>query len=222
MPVIPPERNDALSNDGYPWWTLIGPGLATVISLFMLTAPYRTDWISPIQMDLGLSGQEFLMQGIVAYLIAAAIAFPLGFLLGARFLTAVILPAIGVMLIGVLLIAFAGGGGMLLVGRVLSGLGAGAAIGVTTVLVRGIKGRRSIAVATVAALGALAVVVAPFVNQVISEATSFRLMYLAAVPLLFAALIASAISGIVQFVAAKRPAQPGPYGTPYPSPGPQL
>ncbi|MGP4017677.1 MFS transporter [Saccharopolyspora sp. 5N708] len=221
MPVTPPERNDALSNEGHPWWTLIGPGFATIIGLFMLTAVYRTDLISPVQMELGLSGPEFLVEGIVAYLIAAAIAFPLGFRLGARFLMAVTLPAIGVMLIGVLLIAFGGGAGMFLVGRVLNGLGAGAAIGVTTALVQGIRERRSIAAAVVAALGVLAVVVAPLINQVISGALSFRLMFLAAVPFLFAALIASAVIGIVQFAVAKRPAQPGPYGMPYPSPGPR-
>ncbi|MCI2419566.1 MFS transporter [Saccharopolyspora sp. K220] len=221
MPVAPPERNDAPSNEGHPWWTLIGPGFAAIIGLFMLTAVYRADLISPVQMGLGLSGPEFLMMGIVAYLIAAAIAFPLGFRLGVRFLMAVTLPAIGVMFIGVLLIAFSGGAGMFLVGRVLTGLGAGAAIGATTALVRGIKEQRNIVAAVVAALGVLAVVVAPFINQVISGALSFRWTFLAAVPFLFAALIASAVIGIVQFVVAKRPAQPGPYGMPYPSPGPQ-
>ncbi|MEV0083900.1 MFS transporter [Saccharopolyspora sp. NPDC050642] len=220
MSVMPPERNHARPNDDHPWWTLIGPGLAAIIGLFMLTALYRTDLTAPIQMDLGLSGLELLMEGVVAYLIAAVIAFPLGFLLGARFLTAVTLPAIGVMLIGALLIAFAGGAGMFLVGRVLGGLGAGAAAGVTTALVRGIRHQRSIAAAVVAALGVLAAVVAPFVNQLISDALSFRLTYLAAVPFSFAALIAGAVSGIVLFVVARRPAQPGPHGMPYPSPGP--
>jgi MFS family permease len=217
MPVVPQERNDAAAN--YPWWTLIGPGLAATSGLFMLTAVYRTDWISPVQMDLGLSGQAFLLQGIVAYLITAAIAFLPGFLFGARFPTAVILPAIGVGLIGVLLIAFGGGAGMLLAGRVLGGLGAGAAIGVTAALLRRIRGRRSIAAAVAAALGVLTAVVAPFINQLISDALSFRFTFLAAVPFLFAALIASVVSGIAQFVVAKRPAQPDPYGTPNPTPG---
>jgi hypothetical protein len=103
----------------------------------------------------------------------------------------VILP-VGVMLIGVLLIALGGGTSMLPVRRVLSGLGAGAAVGVTT-LESGLWRSPT------------------FVNQLISYARSFRLTFLAAVPLLFSALIARAVSGIVSVVRrgqAPRPAEP--------------
>jgi MFS family permease len=220
MPVVPPERNVAPSKANYPWWTLIGPGLATVIGLFMLTAVYGTDQMSPIQLDLGLSGSAFLMVGVVAYLIAGAVAFLLGLLLGGRFPTAVTVPAAGVMLVGALLVAFGGPVGPLLVGRVLGGLGAGAAAGATTALVLRIRGPRGIAAAVVAALGVLAAVVAPFVNQGISAALSFRMTFLAAVPLSFVALLACAVGGIALSVMSRRPAQPGPAGVPYPSQGP--
>ncbi|MEU1982744.1 hypothetical protein [Nocardia sp. NPDC019395] len=217
MAVMPPERNDALPAGIYPEWALIGPALATIVGVFLVTGVYRGDWISPIQMELDMSSQAFLLEGVVTYLIAAAIAFPPGYLLCARFLTPAITSAIGVMLIGVLIVAFGGGAGTLLIGRVLGGLGAGAALGVTTALVRSIRRGRGIATAAVSAAGVVTVLVAPFAGQLISDALSFRLVYLAAVPFLLVALLAATVSGIA-LVMARRSAPPVPYGMPYPSP----
>jgi MFS family permease len=202
---MPPQRNDV----SLPSWTLIGPGLATIVGLFLLTAVFfGTERTTPIQLDLGLSGPAFLLQAFLAYLVAAAIAFPLGLLLGGRSQTAVILPAVGLMLIGVVLIALANAAGMLTVGRVLSGLGAGAATGVTTALLRRINGPRGIAAAVMAALGVLAMVIAPFVNQQVAGALTFRMGFLMAVPVLVVVLLLNAVLGIVLFTRNRRPVEP--------------
>lgn len=212
MPVTPPARNDVLSHDSRLWWTVIGPGFAAIIGLFMLTAVYGAGGMSPLQRDLGFSDLQLLVSAVVPYLIAAAVAFPLGILLGRRYPTAVTLPAVVLMVVGVLLMAFVSGSVMLMVARALGGLGAGAVVGVTTALVRGMTDRRSLVAAVVAALGVLALVAAPFVSQLLSTTLSFRLAFLVAVPLLLVALVASAVSGIVLLVVTRRPAQPGPPG----------
>jgi MFS family permease len=202
---MPPQRNDV----SLPSWTLIGPGFAAVIGLFLLTVVFfGFDRMTPIQLDLGLSDRAFLLLVFAPYLVAAAIAFPLGLLLGGRFPTAVTVPGVVLMLVGVVLIAFAGSAGVLMVGRVLSGLGAGAAAGATTAVIRRINGRRSTAAAVAAVLGVLAAVVAPFVNQLIAGTTGFRVTYMAALPFLFVALVVNVVIGIARLMRAKGPVQP--------------
>ncbi|WP_328393834.1 hypothetical protein [Nocardia sp. NBC_00416] len=173
-----------------------------------------------MMMNTGLLPQEFLLVGVIPYLLAAAITFALGLLLGGRLPTALLIPALAIMIIGVLLTSFASGSAMLLAGRAISGLGAGVAVGVAVAVLRRVKAPRSVAATAVAALGVLAAVAAPFVNRALSEAAGFRIVYLATVLFLFVALVASAVSGIVRAATAGRPAQPGPYGMPYPAPYP--
>jgi MFS family permease len=220
MAAIPPTGNLAVSGAELPWWALIGPALATITSFFTATSVYEAGRVSHMMMDIGVLPREFLLVGVLPYLLAAAITFAPGFLLGGRFPTALLVPALGLMIIGVFLTSFASGGTILLVGRAISGLGAGVAVGVAVAVVRRIMGPRAVAATAVAALGALAAVAAPFVNRALSEATSFRIAYLATVLFLFIALFASAVSGIVRAVTANRPTRSGPYGMPYPAPYP--
>jgi len=218
MTATPPHRNS--STDSYPWWALIGPALAAVIGMFMLTMLFfGTTPVAPVQISLGLSRQEFLTNGIASYLLAAVLALPLGILLGTRSVSAAVLPGVFLMLLGVLVNAFVSGAFMLLAGRLLSGLGAGAVIGVTVGLVRKIEGRRGIAAVTVAVLGVVALIVAPFVNQAIAGGLGFRWMFLTAVPFLLVALFVNAVSGIARFTMRKRrPAGPPPAPAPAPPP----
>ncbi len=170
--------------------------------------------------ELGLLPREFLLIGVVSYLVAAALTFALGFLFGGRSPTASLLPALGVMVVGVLLTSFAAAGVMLLAGRVLGGLGAGVAVGVTVAVLRRVQGSRAVAATVVAVLSGLAAVAAPFVNSAISEMLSFRLPHLATEPFLSAAIFAAAVSGIAQTAGAGRAARSTPYGMPYPPPYP--
>lgn len=209
MSVVPPVRNDAASKDDYPWWALIGPGLAAVLGLFLLTVVFfGTEPTTPIQRDLGYSTLTFLLSAVVAYLVGAAITFPLGLVLGARNPTAVVLPALGVMLAAVLLTAFAGGGVVILVARLLTGLGAGAAVGVTTKVLTRIRGQRGVAAAVTGAAGVLAAAAAPFVNELVSKALSFRIMFLVLAPVVVAVLLVNAVIGIVRYTTTRRPARP--------------
>lgn len=216
MYVMPPQGAEARPNGDRAGWMLIGPGSATIVGLAVLTAVYRIDGKSTLQFEFGMSSTAVLVTCAVPYLVAALLTVGLGLAFGARFPAAVTLPAIALMLIGAVVTALAAGNLMLLVGRVFGGLGAGAATGVLVALLLRLNSGRGIAAAVVAAVGVLAMVIAPVVGQLISDATSFRLAYLAAVPFLLVALIASAVSGLVS--ATRR--HPVPYGTPYPPQAP--
>ncbi|QIS10083.1 MFS transporter [Nocardia arthritidis] len=212
MYVMPPQRTDPRPSAG----TLIGPGFATMIGLAMLTVVYQFDGRSPIQFQLNLTAQTVLLTCVVAYLVAALPAVALGVLVGGRFPRAVTLPAIGLMLVGTVLTAFMVNGAMLLAGRVLGGLGTGAAVGVVAALTFRLGSRRGLAAAVVAALAIVSAVIAPVVGQLISDVASFRLVYLVAAPLLLVALIATAVTGNASRTSAGHPL---PYAMPYPPPG---
>jgi MFS family permease len=220
MYVTPPLQSDPRPAAGPPWWLVIGPGFAALIGLFLVTVIYRFDGRSILQVELHLSSQSLLLSGLVAYLVAAAIAFPAGLLLGARVPTSVTVPAICLMMLGVLLVAFVPDSGLLLLGRVLNGLGTGAVIGVTAALIRRLRTGRGVAAAVTAGLGVLAVAIAPFLGGLIADAVGFRLMYLVAALFVFGALIVAGVIGIVTLVSAKPPVQPMPFGMPYPPQGP--
>ncbi|MEV6907828.1 MFS transporter [Amycolatopsis sp. NPDC051071] len=211
MYVPTPTQGDPHQTAGPPSWLVIGPGFAALIGLFLLTVIYRFDGRSALQVELGMSSQSLLLSGLVAYLVAAAIAFPAGLLLGARFPTSVTVPAICLMLLGVVLIAFVPNSALLLVGRVLNGLGAGAAIGVTAALIRRLRTGRGAAIAVTAGLGVLALVAAPFLGGLMSDALGFRVVYVVAALFVFVALVVAGVLGIVAMVKAKPPVRPMPY-----------
>ncbi|AGM04471.1 MFS transporter [Amycolatopsis keratiniphila] len=202
MYVPTPTQHDPRPT-GQPWWLVIGPGFAALIGLFLLTVIYRFDGESPLRIDLGMSGQALLLNGLVSYLVAAAIAFPAGLLLGARFPTSVTVPALVLMLMGVLLVAFVPGSGLLLVGRVLNGLGAGAVLGVTVALIRRLQTGRGVAAGVAAGLGVLALAIAPVLGGLLSDATGFRVVYVVAALFVLLALVVAGVLGIVTLAKPK-------------------
>jgi MFS family permease len=126
--------------------------------------------------------------------------------------------AITFMIIGVLLDALAPDAGIYLTGRVLSGLGAGGAVGATVAFARRAGRHRGAVVAILAGLGVLALILGPFINQGLSSALTWRLGYLITVLPLAAGLIAAAVSGFVLLL-TRRPAQPSSAGIAYPPAG---
>ncbi|ONF67461.1 MFS transporter [Amycolatopsis keratiniphila] len=202
MYVPTPTQHDPRPT-GQPWWLVIGPGFAALIGLFLLTVIYRFDGESPLRIDLGMSSQALLLNGLVSYLVAAAIAFPAGLLLSARFPTSVTVPALVLMLMGVLLVAFVPGSGLLLVGRVLNGLGAGAVLGVTVALIRRLRTGRGIAAGVAAGLGVLALAIAPVLGGLLSDATGFRVVFVVAALFVFVALVVAGVIGIVTLAKPK-------------------
>ncbi|WP_206788537.1 MFS transporter [Amycolatopsis sp. MtRt-6] len=210
MHVTPPPSPVTRPAAAPAWWQVSGPGFAALIGLFMLTAIYRFDGVPAIQLELGLSSLSFLLIGLVAYLAGAALAVPAGLLLGARFPTAVAIPALGALFVGVLLAAFTDAGGLLTIGRAFAGLGTGAAAGTTVALIRKLRGGRGVVAGVTAALAVLALLLGPVIGQLISAALGFRVVQLTAIPFLLVALIATAVIGIVRLTSAKRPVPNGP------------
>ncbi|WP_410638463.1 MFS transporter [Amycolatopsis sp. lyj-346] len=217
MHVTPPPPHVTRPVVEPVWWQVFGPGFAALVGLFMLTVVHRFDGRSALQLDLGLSGQSVLLIVLLPYLVATALAVPVGLLLGARFPTAVTVPAIGFLFLGVLLTAFTPGSGLLLAGRALSGLGTGAAAGAAVALILKLRAGRGVVAGVAAASGALALLLAPVVGRLISDALGFRVSQLAAIPFLLVALIVSAVLGLVKLTAANR--RVPPHGVPYPPAG---
>ncbi|MEV4173726.1 MFS transporter [Nonomuraea sp. NPDC049709] len=210
-----PQRNAALPGGERPAWALIGPGIAALSGLYLLTMPFGPAARLALQADLALSGQTALLTTLVAYLVSAAAGGALGVGLGGRLLTTVGMTATAFMIIGVLLNALAPDTGIYLTGRVLSGLGAGGVVGATVAVARRAGRSRGAVVAILAGLGVLALVLGPIVNQGLSSALSWRWGYLFTVLPLVVGLIVAAVSGFVLLL-TRRPAQPHPAGLPYP------
>ncbi|MEU7791550.1 MFS transporter [Amycolatopsis sp. NPDC049159] len=214
LPVTRPVAEPA-------WWQVCGPALTALIGLFVLTAIYRFDGRSEVQVALDLSDSSLLLIGLVAYLAGAALAAVAGLLLGARFPIAVAVPATCFLLLGVLCAAFADGSGLLAAGRALSGLGTGAAVGATVALIRKLRERRGVLAGVTGALAVLALVLGPVIGQLLAESLGFRVVQLTAVPFLLVTLVVNAVLGIVRLTAAKRAAAPASYGTPWQPAGSQ-
>ncbi|SEC41142.1 Major Facilitator Superfamily protein [Amycolatopsis tolypomycina] len=214
MHVTPPPVTRPVAAPA--WWQVSGPGFAALIGLFALTAIYRFDGGSEIQRAFDLSGQSLLLIGLVAYLVGAALTVPAGLVLGPRFPTAVAISALVALFLGVLLAAFANDGTLLLAGRAFAGLGTGAAAGTTVALITKLRERRGVVTGLTAALAVLALLLGPVVGRLISEALGFRLVQLATIPFLLAALVVNAVIGIAGLTSAKRPVPPVPNGPPYP------
>ncbi|WP_433430673.1 MFS transporter [Nonomuraea sp. CA-141351] len=215
-----PQWHAALPGGEQPAWALIGPGIAALTGLYLLSAPLGPMLRISVQSSLHLSGQAVLLTTLAAYLAGAAAGGALGVSLGGRFLMTVGMSAIVFMIIGVLLDALAANAGMLLTGHVLSGLGAGGAAGATAAFARRTGPRRGTVFAILAALGVLALILGPFISQWLTGALGWRWGYLIAVVPLVAALIAAAVSGLVLLL-TRRPAQPHSAGMPYPPAGQQ-
>ncbi|MGI5289107.1 MFS transporter [Nonomuraea polychroma] len=210
-----PQRNAAVPGGERPTWALIGPAIAALTGLYLLTMPFGpAAWVS-LQLDLALSSQTALLTTLVAYLVSAAAGGALGVSLGGRLLTTVGLAAIAFMIIGVLLNALAPDAGIFLTGRVLSGLGAGGVLGATVAFARRAGRRWGAVVAILAGLGVLALILGPFVNHGLSSVLGWRWGYLITALPLVVALIAAAVSGFVLLL-TRRPAQPNPAGMPHP------
>ncbi|MBF8184212.1 MFS transporter [Nonomuraea sp. K274] len=213
-----PQGNAALPGGERPVWALIGPGIAALTGLYLLTMPFGPAARLSLQSDLVLSSQSALLTTLVAYLISATAGGALGVGLGGRLLTTVGMTAIALMITGVLLNAFAPDAGIYLTGRVLSGLGAGGVVGATVAVARRAGRSPGAVVAILAGLGLLALILGPFINQGLSSALTWRLGYLITVLPLVVGLIAAAVSGFVLLL-TRRPAQPNSAGMPYPPAG---
>ncbi|MFD0974953.1 MFS transporter [Plantactinospora endophytica] len=190
-----------------PAWLLIGPVLAASLGAFLLTLTVGPEGAA-IQRDLQLPTLGILWM-FVAFLLPAALAVPVGALVGRRWPIAVALPAIVLLVPGSLLIALAPGSGSLLLGRAVTGFGAGLAWGVTAVLVVPLRARRGWAVPLAAGAVVLGLVLGPVIGALLARFLGWRLPFMLAVLFGVVALLVTAVSGIVVLTrSASPPAQP--------------
>lgn len=186
-----------------PVWPLIGPALAASLGAFLLAVTVGPAW-DAMRRDMHLSTSG----AFVAYLLPAVLAVPVGALVGRRWPTAVALPAIVLLVPGSLLTALAPGSGLLLLGRAVTGFGAGLAWGVTAVLVAQAGARRVWVAPLVAGAVVLALGLGALAGALLARMFSWRWPFLLAVPFEVVALLVTAASGIIVLVqGSSRPAR---------------
>ncbi|MGA8116484.1 MAG: MFS transporter [Actinocatenispora sp.] len=194
-----------------PAWALIGPALAGLVAVGLSTAPLGRTWHA-IEGALGLAPARMLMFVLIYPVVAAATSI-IGVLLGRRSPNAVGIPAIVLMVVGLALTTLTPTPAVLLAGRAVTGLGAGAVVG-TVVAIALHQGRqRGRALAIVAGVAAFALVAGLFFGWVGSTMLNWRWVFLAALPVTLLALFATIVAGIVVLTQrAGRPAPPAPMG----------
>jgi MFS family permease len=189
-----------------PVWSLIGPVLGALQGAFLLTATIG-EW-SALRRSLGLS--SLAMLGLfAAYLLAAAVTAPIGILVGRRWPTAVAVPGMVLMILGLVTTALAPAGAVLLLGHAVTGLGVGAVWGVVAALVWQGGAWRTRAVATLAGAAVLALILGPAVAALLEPATGWRWMFLLAVPAAMVVLLVTVASGIALLVRRASTPLPG-------------
>ncbi|MEV4416463.1 MFS transporter [Catellatospora sp. NPDC049609] len=191
-------------------WLLIGPALAASLGAFLLTVTIGTEWTA-IQGDLQLTASSTIWV-FAAYLLPAILAAGVGALLGRGWPTVVGLSATVLLVLGALLTALAPGSGPLLLGRALTGFGAGLAWGVTAVLVRQLSVRRTWVTPLVAGLVVLALILGPVLATLLAQAVGWRWPFMLALPLGAVAFLVTAVGGLVALT--RRAAQPVPTPAP--------
>lgn len=190
-----------------PVWLLLGPGLAASLGAFGLAVPVGPEWVA-MRRDLDLPTSAILWI-FVAHLLPAVLAVPIGALVGRRWPTAVASSAIALLVLGALLTALAPANGPLLLGRAVTGFGAGLAWGVTAVLVAQTGARRRWVTPLVAGAVVLALGLGPVAGALVQRTVGWRWPFLLAVPLGAVALLATAVCGIIALIQrASRPAPP--------------
>ncbi|MEV4500245.1 MFS transporter, partial [Micromonospora arborensis] len=190
-----------------PVWLLIGPTLAASLGAFLLAVTVGPQWVA-MQRDMHLPTSAVLWI-FVAYLLPAVLAGAVGALAGRRWPTAVALSAIVLLVSGSLLTSLAPGDALLLLGRAVTGFGAGLAWGVTAMLVAQMGARRVRVTPLVAGVVLLALGLGPVAGVLVGRAVGWRWPFLLAVPFGAVAMLVTVVSGIVVLIQrASRPAQP--------------
>ncbi len=194
-----------------PLWSLIGPALGALLAAGLLTAPIGALGGS-IERALHVSAASMLATVYASYAVALAAMIVPGYLLGRRAPTATGVPALVLMIIGTLLIAFAPDTAVLAVGRVLAGLGAGAVVGVAFAVSGQLGSGRSQARLVLGIAAGVALLLGPVVSSFVTMGLDFRLAFLIDVPVALIALVVTAATGIAMLV--QRTSRPRPPAAP--------
>ncbi|MBA9003417.1 bifunctional serine/threonine protein kinase/MFS transporter [Thermomonospora cellulosilytica] len=170
---------------------LIGPVLGGLVGLYLLTVTTGSGWTEHARMDLALAASQIPWVS-AAYPVAAALTVPVGTVLGRRWPNAVAAASAVLMAVGSLLGFLAVDYTLLLAGRIVSGLGAGALVAEAVGLALRAGPRRASAIGPAAGLGALAAAL----GLVLAATLPWRWAFLIPLPPLLLAVLVSIVSGI--------------------------
>lgn len=146
------------------------------------------------------TAQGLMLPG--GYVIAGVAGLAAGVLLGRRWPNAVAAPAVFLMIPGLVITALAPDFGVAAAGRVITGLGAGAAVGAAAALLPRIATAQRTVVTVVAAAAMLvAAVLGWLLAGLLTHGVSFRMVFILSIPL---ALIVAAIIVTVWIVQVVR------------------
>jgi hypothetical protein len=182
------------------WGRRLGLGLGSFVGVYLLGVKTVPAWAGRVQEELDLTEPQ-IVSATVVNLMAAVLTLPVGVVLGRRFPFAVAATAAGLMLLGLVVNVLAANHVMLIADHTMCGLGAGALVAETVVVVRRMRPHRSLG-------GLLILLVWAFVLGLISGAADtpdtppepelWRYPLLIPLPPLILALFVSIISGIIQ------------------------
>jgi MFS family permease len=177
-----------------PLWTLIGPGLGAMLAAYQLGALFALS--STMQFHFGSS----VIQGalvVIIDLVGLAGGFVLGYLLGPKAPTAVVAPALGLMLLGILGAALSGALLAEIVSALLTGLGGGVVLGAALKLAGQVGERKGQALLIFGIALFTGLLFGVLISSVLTAMASWRMAYLLMVPMALVALLATAVGGVV-------------------------
>lgn len=182
-----------------PLWALAGVVVATWLGAFLFALPIGSA-LTALRMALNASSAQTLLVPIL-FLVGGAVGAAVGWLVGRTAPNAVAIPGVGLMALGLLVTAFAPTITVVLAGRVLTGLGAGLAAGAAVALVRRVAAaHRTVVVVVSAAVAVAAVAVGWLYGGVVGTATSIRLAFLLALPVVLLVAVAVVVIAVLQQV----------------------
>lgn len=187
-----------------PAWLLIGPALTAMLGVYLLAITFGSGG-SAMRMSLDLPA-SVIPWSFVAYLLPALLAVPVGYLLGRRWPTAMALPAAVLLIPGSLLTTLAPGSGSLLFARVLTGIGAGLAWGVTAALVAQMRAQRVWLGPLIGGMAVLVLGLGAASGALLTRGLTWRMPFVLAVPFEVVAVLVTAVTGIVALT--RRPSGP--------------
>ncbi|MCP2325354.1 MFS family permease [Hamadaea flava] len=185
-----------------PLWMISGPALGTMLAAYLLGAligPLR----ETLERDMGYSTMVNLIVLAIHFLTLATGIVP-ALLLGRRAPNAVAAPAIGLMLLGVLVLALAANAVMVMAASLFIGFGSGAVLGTALALAGQAGARRTAMLIAVAAVAFVGLLFGLVFGWFMTTAVSWRWVYFMAVPMALVSLVVTGAGGIVALT--KKPA----------------
>ncbi|MEV6968970.1 hypothetical protein AB0M47_28010 [Hamadaea sp. NPDC051192] len=185
-----------------PLWMIVGPALGTMLTAYLIGAligPLR----ETLERDMGYSTMVNLIV-LAIHFLALAVGFAPGLLLGRRAPNAIAAPAIGLMLLGVLVLAFAANAVMVMAASLFIGFGSGAVLGTALALAGQAGARRTAMLIAVAAVAFVGLLFGLVFGWFLTTTVSWRWVYFMAVPMALVSLVVTGAGGIVALT--KKPA----------------